>query len=379
MKRRDFLKTITLALGATAMPMITSAKSASIAKPESEEEISKESRRFRVKYSFDLQNPEGKGAFPARLWNPMPYNAPWQNMRRLTFNGNYDEWNLNDDNDYDVNILYAKWQKSDKPKILNIEMEIETSYRSVPISLIKEASAKNLPIPKSVEKFLKPTFHIPTDGKVKQKADELTNGITDRFTKVQKIYNWVTETTFRDPKVIGCGMGNAGTMMDIGYFGGKCTDISSLFVALLRATGIPAREVFGIRLGLSHFSKALGKADEKGFADISKWQHCRAEYYIPGVGWIPSDPADITKLELVENLKYSDAKVQELKRRYLHSWEMNWVGFNWGRDFILSPKPEQYPINMLGYPYAEVEDEPLDYYFPKDFRYQITSQEITKR
>ena len=379
MKRRDFLKTASLALGVGMIPNVTFARSNSALKPESEDVISKESRRFRVKYSFDLQNPEGKGAYPARLWNPMPYNAPWQNVRKLTFNGNYDEWNLNDNNSYDVNILYADWKKSDKPKKLEIEMEIETKYRTVPISVIKEASNKNLPIPNSVKRFLEPTLHIPTDGKVKQKADELTKGITDRFTKVEKIYNWVTETTFRDPKVIGCGMGNAGQMMDSGYFGGKCTDISSLFVALLRAAGIPAREVFGIRLGLSHYSKALGKADEKGMADISTWQHCRAEYYIPGAGWIPADPADITKLELVENLKYSNPKVKELNRRYLHSWEMNWVGFNWGRDFILSPKPEQYPINMLGYPYAEVEDEPLDYYFPKLFKYQIISQEITKK
>ena len=379
MERRDFLKTVSLALGATAIPPVAFAKSATASKPESEEQIAQESRRFKVKYSFDLQNPEEKGEYPARLWNPMPYNAPWQNMRKLTFNGNYDEWNINDDNSYDVSILYAEWEKSGKPKKLDIEMEIETKYRSVPLSVIRESSSKNLPIPESVKEFLKPTFHIPTDGKVKEKADELTKGLTDRFEKVEKIYNWVTETTFRDPKVIGCGTGNAGTMMDTGYFGGKCTDISSLFVALLRAAGIPSREIFGIRLGLSHYSKALGKADEKGVADISSWQHCRAEYYIPGAGWIPADPADITKLELVENLKYNDPKVKELNRRYLHSWEMNWVGFNWGRDFILSPKPEQYPINMLGYPYAEVEDEPLDYYFPKLFKYKIVSHEITKR
>jgi len=33
-------------------------------------------------------------------------------------------------------------------------------------------------------------------------------------------------------------------------------------VALVRAVGVPAREVFGIRLGKSHFSAALGKSDE---------------------------------------------------------------------------------------------------------------------
>ncbi len=378
MQRRDFLKKISTAMSASLLYPAILLEASPISSDIKEETLLKTKRRFLVRYSFNLKNPEGKGAYPARLWNPMPYEAPWQKIRLLSFDGNMDEWNLNDDNSYDVHILYASWKKSPHPKKLEIEMEIETSYRSVPIKAIEEASKRDLLIPKEIERFLQPTAHIPTDGKIKAKADELTKGISDRFERVKKIYDWVTLTTFRDPKVIGCGIGDASKMINSGYFGGKCTDISSLFVALLRAAGIPAREVFGIRLGLSHFSKALGKADAKGFADISTAQHCRAEYYIPGIGWIPSDPADITKLELVESLKFENPKVQELKRRYLHSWEMNWVGFNWGRDFILSPKPEQYPINMLGYPYAEVEDEPLNYYFPKEFAYRITSQEIRK-
>ncbi len=55
---------------------------------------------------------------------------------------------------------------------------------------------------------------------------------------------------------------------------------------------------------------------------------------------------------------------------------MNWVGFNSARDFILEPKPTQYPLNMLGYPYAEVGEDAKDYYKPKTFVYSYTSQEI---
>ena len=52
------------------------------------------------------------------------------------------------------------------------------------------------------------------------------------------------------------------------------------------------------------------------------------------------------------------------------------MGFNTGRDFVLSPKPEQFPINMFGYPYAEAEGDVLNYYDPKEFGFRITSQEI---
>ncbi|NPA73393.1 MAG: transglutaminase domain-containing protein [Epsilonproteobacteria bacterium] len=362
MNRRDFIKNSSICLGALSLtPSVVMGSDG-------------QTRKFKVVYDFDIKYDEK--SYPAKLWNPLPYNAPYQKVKFLTFKGNYDNFDINSKNPYDAKVFFAEWKKSDRKKLLHMEMEIETSPRSVSLNLIKEASKENLPIPKSVELYLKPTFHIPTDGKIAQKANELTKSLKDRFQKVEAIYEWVCKTTFRDPKVIGCGTGNAGKMMDSGYFGGKCTDISSLFTALLRASGIPAREVFGIRLGKSNFSKALGKSDKNGFADISTWQHCRVEYYIPGAGWIPADPADITKLELVEDLKFEDKRVQELKQRYLHSWEMNWVGFNHARDFVLYPKPEQYPINMLGYPYGEVEDEVLNYYMPKQFAYKITSQEL---
>ncbi|WP_232087436.1 transglutaminase-like domain-containing protein [Sulfurovum indicum] len=306
----------------------------------------------------------------------MPLHNMYQKVKFFKYSGNFDASHINRKNIYDAQILYAQWHASDTSKQLTIEMEIETLDRSVSLKKIKKASQANLPVPEDVRLYLQPTTHIPTDGKVALKTMEITKGITDRFQKVEAIYNWITETTFRDPSIVGCGVGHAGKMIESGYFGGKCTDISSLFVAFLRSAGIPAREVFGIRVGKSHFSKILGKSDKHGFADISTWQHCRVEYYIPGAGWIPSDPADITKLELGEGLKYSDQRVQELKKRYLHSWEMNWIGFNHGRDFVLYPEPEQYPLNMLGYPYGEIEDEVLDYYSPKHFSYRITSQEL---
>ncbi len=371
MERRKFFTNSALAIGGVSvMPNILWADDS-------------QARKFKVSYEFDIKYDEK--SYPAKLWNPLPFDEEYQKVRFFVQSGNYDDYNINSNNEYDAKTLYAYWKKSDKPKKLKINMLIETRYRSVPIDKITKASAMNLPIPKSVQRYLEPTRHIPTDGIIKGLADRITQEKNDRFEKIKAIYYWATSHTYRDSKVIGCGKGDVGKMVTEreveeayknGYYGGKCTDLSSLFTALARAAGIPTREVFGIRLGKSTFSKALGKSDSKGFADISTWQHCRVEYYIPGIGWIPSDPADITKLMLVENLKYDDPRVKELTDKYLHSWEMNWVGFNVGRDFVLYPKPEQYPLNMFGYPYAEVEDEVLNYYEPKEFTYKITSQEV---
>ena len=53
---------------------------------------------------------------------------------------------------------------------------------------------------------------------------------------------------------------------------GECGDLSALFVASCRAAGIPARPVSGFAVG------------------TNAW-HVWAEFQIPGIGWIPVDPA----------------------------------------------------------------------------------------
>ena len=48
----------------------------------------------------------------------------------------------------------------------------------------------------------------------------------------------------RDNSVLGCGDGDVEKILTTGVLKGKCTDINSVFVALARASGIPAREIF---------------------------------------------------------------------------------------------------------------------------------------
>lgn len=65
---------------------------------------------------------------------------------------------------------------------------------------------------------------------------------------------------------------------------GTCVEYASLFVALNRAAGIPARIVNGF----AHYSKVL--ADTSSSSRLEKQRHQWAEFYLPGQGWIPVDP-----------------------------------------------------------------------------------------
>lgn len=376
MQRRNFLKGAAVLSAASVLsPVVATATTSAL-------NIVDGRRRFVFTHTYDVQAPKGASG-ETKLWVPVPEDAHFQQLRKLSFNGNYAEAYVTADNAYGAKTLFARWPNSKGKMTLTVEMVIDTlNWEPALNGELKNYKApKTVSYPAEVKRFLEPTAHIPTDGVVKKTADKIVGKEKDPLKKARMIYEWTTANMFRDNAVIGCGVGDAGKTLESGHLGGKCTDISSVFVALMRAAGIPAREMFGIRLGSApkmgqYSAKAFGGSDEKGFATITGGQHCRAQFYLAGHGWVPCDPADVTKGRLYENLKHDHPSVQAVNEYFFGNWEMNWVGFNYGRDFHLSPEAEQTPINNFGYPYAEVDGEPLNYYDAKTFAYVYTAQEV---
>ncbi len=363
MKRRTFLKTsVALSSVAVLSPNFIFA---------SEEKnifgITSNPKKFSLKNSYEFE-PSGE---VTQAWIPLPKDESYQKVVDLTYKGNFSETKVVT-NPYDTKVLYVKWDKSDTKPKLEVTFDVVTQTRTINF----QKATPNTNYPDDVKVYLEATEHIPlTDGLAKY-VNNITKGETTPLQKAKAIYDWTVNTMYRDESVIGCGVGDAKKSIEEKIYGGKCTDISSVFVCLLRNAKIPAREVFGIRAGKSLISNACGKADDKGFADVTQAQHCRAEFYIDGLGWVPCDPADVAKVKLAEKLSNDDKKLEDVKKYFFGSWEMNWVAFNSARDFILDPKPTQYPLNMLGYPYAEVGEDAKDYYLPKTFIYSYTSQEV---
>ncbi len=83
---------------------------------------------------------------------------------------------------------------------------------------------------------------------MKATADEITRGAHTDVEKARAIYEWIVENTFRDPKTRGCGIGDIRFMLESKDLGGKCADLNALYVGLARAAGLPARDVYGIRV-----------------------------------------------------------------------------------------------------------------------------------
>jgi transglutaminase-like putative cysteine protease len=189
------------------------------------------------------------------------------------------------DAQYGSGMLYAEWSADEKTPLFEVVSRFQTQDRAFDVSKKTPARLDAA----MARKWTQPTDLMPAD----DTADEITRGKRSDLEKVQAIYDWILANTCRDPKVRGCGVGDIKAMLETKNFGGKCADLNGLSVGLSRAAGVPARDIYGIRVAPSAFGyKALGA----GSANISKAQHCRAEAFLQDYGWVAMDPADVAKV-----------------------------------------------------------------------------------
>lgn len=309
-----------------------------------------------VTMEFDLSaQPTGE---VVRLWIPYPVSNQDQLISKIRFDGDYAEAGVYTVAANGTPLLYAEWPQGSKSRKLVL------AFEAVRDELRRTDFPAREPVwnPADYAEYLAPTSIGPTDGAVKELADKIVAGKTTVLERTKAIYDWTVENMYRDPATIGCGKG------DVCYLlikpGGKCTDISSVFVALCRAAGIPAREVFGLRLG------------KQAKQDITAWQHCWAEFFLPGYGWVPADPADVLKAMLVEKLELSSPRIVELRDYFWGGIDAYRFQLASGRDLMLNPGQAGEPLNTFGYPYAEVGGKPLNFYEPQNFVYRFSFNEL---
>jgi len=270
-----------------------------------------------------------------------------------------------------LGIVCAKFPPGVKP-VLTLTSIVSTKNYSVDVTAPGTAPRAD---PAELDYFRQPTRLVPTDGAVKILATDVTRGATTDLDKARAIYEWIVDNTRRNPRTRGCGVGDIRYMVESKDLGGKCADLNALYVGLARASGLPARHVYGLRIAPSELGyKSLGLSSQTA----TKAQHCRAEVYLQSYGWVPVDPADVRKVVLEEppgNLPLDAEKVQKARSRLFGSWEMNWMAYNFAHDVAL-PGAKGAAVGYFMYPQAEAADGRLDPFDPDAFKYEITSREL---
>jgi transglutaminase-like putative cysteine protease len=358
-KRRDFLLTAgsASAILAVAKPVRLAAEGAGW-------------RRFEVTTRVEVLKPSGT----TRIWAPEAIirETPYQKLIASAAKCEGGTKRIVENKPDALRMIAAQFPPG-APAILTVTIRIATRNWAVNLSEPGKTPKANTA---ELKYYLRPTKLAPTDGIVKERATEITAKCKTDVDKARAIYEWIVENTYRNPKTRGCGLGNIRFMLESGDLGGKCADLNALFVGLARASGLPARDVYGIRVAPSELGyKSLGASSEK----ISKSQHCRAEVYLDAYGWTPVDPADVRKVMLEEppgNRPISDEMVTKARARLFGSWEMNWMAYNSANDVVL-PGSSGSALAFFMYPQAETSDGRLDSLDPDGFKYEITSKEIT--
>jgi transglutaminase-like putative cysteine protease len=361
MKRRDFFKAGAGAATLALAPAVASAEVVYAPAP-------KGWRTFALTTRIEPQD----GA--SRVWIPLPtfQASDWQKPGDVAWSGNAKLAERARDPRYGAEMLRVEWPSDQQSPFVEVTTQVQAQDRSL---VPGKGTAPSLD--DAVRKLnLAATDLLATDGIVQETAEEIVTGHKDDLAKARAIYEWVVDNTFRNAKTLGCGVGDITSMIKSGNLNGKCADLNALYVGLARSVGVPARDVYGIRVAPSQFGfKALGAGSE----NVTKAQHCRAEVWLSGSGWTPVDPADVRKVVLEEppgNLAMADAKVTAARKALFGAWEGNWVAFNDAHDVKL-PGSKEPAIPFLMYPQAENRDGFLDSLDPDKFKYRITARELS--
>ena len=347
------------------------------------------------KMTVDIDMSKYPAGQVVKVWVPVPQTEDFQTISEPKFEAKtakVAKITTETKSGYNNKMLYLEWDANADPATRKASMYFfATRLEAGHYSDLVQYDETDYNWPDDVKPYITKTSEmVKIDGIVKEYADAITAGKTGTLEKARAIYEWEIQNLERIDNnetltntdgeehtftVEGCGYGNTTEILtdfrNFGRAGGHCTDLNSTFVALCRASGIPAREMFGIRLG------------KNATDDASGFQHCWAEFYLPGTGWVFADPGDVLKAVKGSNKNMSIEDVNNAKENanieeFWAKVDNNRIVLSRGRDITFEPAQAWGTCNTFGYPAAEVggKRNPLDFTVAKDFKYTITTKDV---
>jgi transglutaminase-like putative cysteine protease len=297
------------------------------------QKFSAPSRTFRFTYNFTVKDIPS-GAKRVRVWIPIPQTDQHQTVRIVGIKAPV-KTQMTQESEYGNRTMYAEIQNSAESKAeFSVEYEVTRhEYSRGDYAKLERKDRKPAVVSASMNRFVAPDTLIPTDGKIKTLAADVTGSQSGTIAKAKAAYDYLFTNMRYDKTGSGWGRGDALWACDAKR--GNCTDFHSPFIGMLRADGIPARFDIGFPL-----------PENKDKGDIAGY-HCWAEFYAAKTGWIPVDISEAWK-------------AKEKQDYFFGSVDANRVQLSTGRDIALSPKQDGPALNYFVYPYVEVDGKPYD-------------------
>ncbi|MGH9502457.1 MAG: transglutaminase-like domain-containing protein [Terriglobales bacterium] len=284
-----------------------------------------EARHFAFQYGFTVKDvPAGKRL---RVWIPEAQSDEFQEVKVVSAGGDLG-FRKTRESKFGNEIYYAQtaqaWRTDFHFEIVYDVVRHERLALGVARPRLAEVQLKE----RDRQEYLQPDKLVPVTGLPADLALKVTQDKTTPLEKARAIYDFVLTTMQYD--TAGTGWGRGDVLYAYNAKKGNCADFHSLFIAMARSQGIPARFDIGFSL-----------PPDKRFAEIADY-HCWADFFEPQHGWVPVD--------------ISEASKHPEKRDYFFgAIDANRVQFTTGRDLRLNPAQDGPPLNYFVYPYVEVE------------------------
>ena len=297
------------------------------------QKFSPPTRTFRFAYNFTVKDIPS-GAKRVRVWIPVPQTDRHQTVRVLAVKVPV-KTRMTQEPEYGNRMMYAEIPNPASGKAeFTLEYKItRREYSRGDYAQLKRTDQRPSVVSASMSRLIAPDSLIPTDGRIKELAAEVTGSQRGAVAKAKAAYDYLFTNMRYDKTGSGWGRGDAVWACDAKR--GNCTDFHSPFIGMLRADGIPARFDIGFPL-----------PENKDKGDIAGY-HCWAEFYAPKTGWIPVDISEAWKAKQKQDY-------------FFGSVDANRVQLSTGRDVILSPKQDGPALNYFVYPYVEVDGKPYE-------------------
>ena len=188
-----------------------------------------------VTYDINLKIPDG--AKTANVYLPYPMSDQNQDISDVRVSGNYDNQAVYHDPKTGSNYLMATWGSISGTPKLTFSFHVDSHYKKG--GPLKDRGAK---MPVDVLPYLAANDYLPSDNpKVRALAEKAVKGKKGTLARARAVYDWTIANTHRDNSVKGCGLGQAIRTLTEANGGGKCADISSVFITVARAAGSAPR------------------------------------------------------------------------------------------------------------------------------------------
>jgi transglutaminase-like putative cysteine protease len=281
-------------------------------------------RHFEFHYTFTVKDvPAGERA---RIWFPAAHSDDYQEVRVVSAKGDLPLKKTRESR-FGNELYYAKSAKS-KGGDLHFEVAYDVVRREHVTLGAHRPRLENASLrPKERKELLGPDKLVPIAGLPAELAARTVSTQTNDLGKARAIYDYVFANMRYDKTGTGWGRGDVLYACDAKK--GNCTDFHSLFIAMARSQGIPARFEIGFPL-----------PTDKSSAEIAGY-HCWAEFFESTTGWIPVDISEAWKHP-------------EKKDYFFGAHDANRLQLSVGRDLKLNPPQAGELLNYFVYPYVEV-------------------------